>query len=136
LSCFEVSCSGARRFCTGEIAAERNAPAARTSFSFETDVRFGEDEFLAPSNPETGKVGKLVYPMEVLTVPFRRERAPPEEIVWILATSKRGEFVGQVVRSAGQTLSLTIGSALKDSAERPFLLFDTDVRSLYRGSCL
>jgi hypothetical protein len=122
--------------CTGEIAPERNAPAARTSFSFETDVPFGEGNFLALSNPETGKVEKLVYPMEVLTGSFRQERAPPEEIVWTLATSKRGEFVGQVVRSDGQILSLTIASAPKDSAERPFLLFDTAAGSLYRGSCL
>jgi hypothetical protein len=67
-------------------------------FSFETDVPFGEGDFLALSNPESGKVEKLVYPMEVLTGSFRRERAPPEEIVWTLETSKLGEFIGRVVR--------------------------------------
>ena len=122
--------------CIGEIAFGQSLPAVGPKLAFETDVPFGEGRFIALANPETGNAEKLIYAMEALTGSFQMENNPAEMIVWTLATSRKGGFVGQVIGSDGEILSLTIRTAPAGSTERPFTLFGTAAGSLYRGSCV
>ena len=66
---------------------------------------------------------------------FRIEHGVPQMIVWTRASGRKGSFVGQVIGSDGELLSLTIQSAPVGSLERPFVLFGTASSSVYRGSC-
>ena len=122
--------------CVGEIAYGQSLPAVGSKLSFATEVPFGEGRFLALADPETGHVEKLVYAMEALTGSFQIENNPAEMIVWTLATSRKGGFVGQVIGSDGQILTLTIENAPAGAAERPFVLFGAASGGLYRGNCL
>jgi hypothetical protein len=121
--------------CAGELVSSEAAPGAQTKLSFETTIPFGDGRFIALSDPETGKIEKLLYDWEVLTGSFQIERDSPQTIVWTRAMSRRGDFAGQVIGSDGEIFSLAIGIAPTGSAERPFVLFSAAAAGMYRGRC-
>jgi hypothetical protein len=121
--------------CAGEIVFAQKPAATQTKLSFDTTVPFGDGDFISLSNPETGKVERLLYDWEALTGSFQIGRESPETIVWTRATSRQGGFIGEVIGGDGEILSLTIQSAPTGSAERPFMLMGAAAGSVYRGNC-
>jgi hypothetical protein len=122
--------------CAGAIFAGQNGAPARATIAFEVTVPFGDGDFLALANPETGKPEKLLRDMEVLSGSFRIEREAPQTIVWTRTAGRSGSLTGQVIGSDGEIFSLTIAGAPAGFMERPFVLFSSAAGALTRGSCV
>jgi hypothetical protein len=121
--------------CAGELAFSLPLAKSANAISFLTTVPFGEGNFLALANPETGKIERPLYDMEVLSGSFQVAERPPEAIVWTRTSGRSGELIGQAIASDGQIFSLAIQKAAAGSALRPFVLFGTAAATLYRGNC-
>jgi hypothetical protein len=102
---------------------------------FQLSVRFGDGFLIALTEPQTGKVDRLVYDAEVLTGTLHRPGSPAQTIVFTRATSLRASLVGTGITSNGDLVSLVIRSAATGQSDRAFTLFETAGATLLHGSC-
>jgi hypothetical protein len=121
--------------CAGTLSSAAHDPAADASIAFQATVPFGEGRLIALTDPETGKIERLLYDAEAMTGSFQQAGGPAETIVWTRSTGRKAAFVGALIRSDGEIVSLSVESAPAAAGRRPFALFGTTGARLYRGGC-
>jgi hypothetical protein len=98
-----------------------------------SDLRRGE--LVALTNPENGKIVRLVHDAEALSGTLRIEGEDDALVVWTRASSTRARLVGHALRSTGDLYAITLASPEGPIATRTFGLYDTATETLRHGTC-